>query len=63
MVKFPFTRDVWKYLLKDLKFMKKWDFGKLSESFNTWIKKKDNWLELPCYNYWEIWRQKNLIIF
>jgi hypothetical protein len=35
MVKCPFTKDVWKYLLKVLKFQKKWDGGQLSESFQT----------------------------
>jgi hypothetical protein len=63
MVKCPFTRDVWNYLLKVLKVQRIWDCRQLSESFQNWNKVKDNWLELPCYICWEIWRQRNLIIF
>jgi hypothetical protein len=63
MVYCSFTKEVWNYLLKVLKVQRIWECGQLSESFQNWNKVKENWTELPCYICWEIWRQRNLIIF
>jgi hypothetical protein len=63
MVYFPFTKEVWKYLLNVLKFQRFLECGQLRECFQAWNKVKDHWLELPCYICWEVWRQRNLIIF
>jgi hypothetical protein len=63
MVNCPIKKEVWKFILNFIKSQKKWDGGELSENFQIWMKKEDKWSELPCYICWEIWRQRNHIIF
>jgi hypothetical protein len=63
MINFPFTIEVWNNILKVLKSKKKWEGGHISERFQSWIKQKEKWSNLPYYKCWKIWRQRNLIIF
>jgi hypothetical protein len=58
-----FTKDIWYIIQKDLNFESVWEGGQIADCLQTWIKKKENYKEIPCYICWEVWKHRKLVIF
>jgi hypothetical protein len=58
-----FTKDIWTLVLKDLKLKNYWVGGQIVECLKNWNRKEVIWKEIPCYICWEVWKQRNLVIF
>jgi hypothetical protein len=58
-----FTKDIWINILKKLRIESSWEGEKIGDCYENWIKKKENWKELPGFLCWEVWKQRNLVIF
>jgi hypothetical protein len=58
-----FTKDIWIIVLKELRLESIWEGEKIGDSFENWLKKNENWKELPGYLCWEVWKQRNMVIF
>ena len=39
-----------------------WQGGLFENSLLNWSK-KENWMEVPCFISWEVWKHNNLLIF
>ena len=62
-VECSFTKDIWVTILKELKLISTWEGRKIVECFQKCTRKVENCKEIPCYICWEIWKQRNLVIF
>ena len=63
MVGCPFTMLVWKEIRQILKIDKEWEGDSLIVFFDRWLRGAEGWKELPCFVLWEIWKQRNKVIF
>lgn len=44
-----FTKDIWYTIQKDLNFESNWEGGQITDCLQNWIKKKENWKQIPCF--------------
>jgi hypothetical protein len=62
-VECSFTKDIWSTIQKELKLESAWEGGKIVDCLQNWIRKRENWKEIPCFICWEVWKHRNLVIF
>jgi hypothetical protein len=58
-----FIKVIWNSILKELKLVSTWEGGQIVECLQNWIRKKENWKEIPCFLCWEVWKHMNLVTF
>jgi hypothetical protein len=58
-----FTKNIWFIIQKELKLESGWEGEQIVDCFENWLKKRENWKELPGYLCWEVWKHRNLVIF
>jgi hypothetical protein len=58
-----FTKDIWYTIHKELKLESAWEGGKIAGCLQNWKRKRKNWIEIPCFVCWEVWKHRNLAIF
>jgi hypothetical protein len=58
-----FTKEIWLTIQKDLKHESIWEGGHIADCLENWIRKKENWKEIPCFIFLEVWKHRNLVIF
>jgi ribonuclease HI len=58
-----FTKNIWSTIQKELKLESAWEGEQIVDCIENWIKKRENWKEIPGYICWEVWKHRNLAIF
>jgi len=58
-----FKKSIWLSILKEQNINNIWEGGLLIDCFQNWSSKTNFWKEFPCYICWDIWKQRNLVMF
>jgi hypothetical protein len=57
-VECSFIKGIWQSILKELKLVSTWEGGQIVDCLQNWIRKKENWKEIPCFICWEVWKHR-----
>jgi len=58
-----FSKEVWSLIRFDLYLTDTWGKTNLQDNLKDWLTKAREWKELPLFVCWEIWKQRNSMMF
>lgn len=58
-----FFRSVWNYICRYFNLQEDWSCSKFSDCVFHWFLSHSNFVELPLFTIWEIWKVRNRFLF